>query len=506
MTNAIDTVNSLVWSNALVYLLLGAGAFFTLSTLFLQVRCLPEMVRQLRQGEKSESGVSSFQSLMMSLAGRVGVGNIAGVATAIAFGGPGAVFWMWMVALLGSATSFIECTLGQIYKEKDKDTGEYRGGPAYYVEKAYRHTKAAPFFRVYAILVAVVLVISTSYFMPGVQANGVATAVENAWDVPNWLTGIILASLLAMIIIGGVKRIATFASLVVPCMATVYILFAIVILVVNYQQIPEVFGMIIRAAFDQEAAFSGMLGAAISWGVKRGLYSNEAGQGFGPQPAAAAEVSHPAKQGFVQSCAVYIDTLFVCSATAFIIISTDMFRVFADESEDGAVIYAGEISDNISVGPGFVQSGLDTVFGGFGSSFVAFAIVFFAFTTIMAYYYLAETNATYLNRSIKNGAVRHGLIWGLRVLTLIAVIFGAVSSSGASWSLGDIGAGLTAWFNIIAILILQVPAHKCLWDYRRQKKAGLDPVFDPEALGIKNADFWVERKREREAAAVQHDS
>lgn len=506
MTNAIDTVNSLVWSNALVYLLLGAGAFFTLSTLFLQVRCLPDMLRQLRKGEESENGVSSFQSLMMSLAGRVGVGNIAGVATAIAFGGPGAVFWMWMVALLGSATSFIECTLGQIYKEKDKDTGEYRGGPAYYVEKAYRHTKAAPFFRIYAVVIAVVMVIATSYFMPGVQADGVATAMENAWNVPNWLTGIVLAGLLAVIIIGGVKRIATFASLVVPFMASIYILLAIVILVVNYQQIPEVFGLIFRAAFDQEALFSGMLGAAISWGVKRGLYSNEAGQGFGPQPAAAAEVSHPAKQGFVQAFAVYIDTLFVCSATAFIIISTDMYRVFSDASESGAVVYAGEISDTISVGPGFVQSGLDTVFSGFGSSFVALAIVFFAFTTIMAYYYLAETNATYLNRSIKNATIRHGLIWVLRALTLTAVIVGAVTSSGASWSLGDIGAGLTAWFNIIAILILQVPAHKCLWDYRRQKKAGLDPVFDPEALGIRNADFWVERKREREAVTARPES
>lgn len=497
MSDFIDTLNSLIWSDALVFLLLGAGAFFTLSTVFLQIRCIPDMLRQIKQGEDSDSGVSSFQSLMMSLAGRVGVGNIAGVATAIAFGGPGAVFWMWAVALLGSATSFIECTLGQIYKEKDQDTGEYRGGPAYYVEKAYKHTKAAPFFKVYAIAIALVMVIATSYFMPGVQSNGVAVAVDQAWGVDTWITGIFLAILLAVIIIGGVKRIATFASLVVPFMATIYIVIALIVLFANYSQIPEVFGMIFRAAFDQEALFSGMMGSAIAWGVKRGLYSNEAGQGFGPQPAAAAEVSHPAKQGFVQAFAVYIDTLFVCSATAFIIISTDMYRVYDNESESGGVIYAGDLPANVTVGPGYVQSGLDSFAAGVGPSFVALAILFFAFTTIMAYYYLAETNAVYLNRMIKNPVLRRALIWALRLLTIVAVLVGAVSTSGASWALGDVGAGLTAWFNIIAILILQVPAHKCLWDYRRQKKAGLDPEFDPEALGIKNADFWVERKRQR---------
>ena len=494
MADFIDSLNGIIWSNWLVYLCLGAGAYFTLVTLFLQIRCLPDMIQQLKAGESSEQGISSFQSLMISLAGRVGVGNIAGVATAIAFGGPGAVFWMWLVALLGSATSFVECCLAQIYKEPDRDTGEYRGGPAFYIEKAYKHTSARPFMLVYAVIFAICMLLATSYFMPGIQANGVSAAVDNAWGVNVWISAAVMAVLLGFIIIGGVKRIANFASMVVPFMAGIYIIVAIIVLFANASDIPHVFGMIFRAAFDKEAAFSGMLGAAIMWGVKRGIYSNEAGQGTGPQSAAAAEVSHPAKQGFVQAFAVYVDTLFVCSATAFIILSTDMYKVFDGQSEDGDVIYAGSLPDGVPVGPGFVQEGLNSFASGLGPSFVALAIMFFAFTTVLAYYYMAEVNFAYLMRWVKSESARKVILWGLRVLIIIAVFVGATTTPGTAWALGDIGVGATAWLNIVAILFLQVPALKALWDYRRQKKAGLDPQFDPEALGIKNADFWVERK------------
>lgn len=506
MDDIITSLNDVIWSNWLVYLCLGAGVYFTLATVFLQVRCFPDMIRQLKAGEDSDAGISSLQSLMISLAGRVGVGNIAGVATAIAFGGPGAVFWMWIVAFLGSATSYIECCLAQIYKEKDQDTGEYRGGPAYYIEKAYRHTAARPFALVYAIVFAVLMILATSYFLPGVQANGVATAVGNAWTVPTWVTALGMVVLLGIIVIGGVKRIAWFATMVVPFMAGIYILVAIIILFVNAPQIPEVFGMIFRSAFDKEAAFSGLLGFAILWGVKRGIYSNEAGQGTGPQSAAAAEVSHPAKQGFVQAFAVYVDTLLVCSATAFIIISTDMFRVYEGGSDEDSVVYAGAIGDSVEVGPGFVQSALDLYTSGLGGSFVALAVLFFAFTTIVAYYYMAEVNFTYLNRWIKSEKMRTVVIWFLRVLILVSVWVGATTTPGNAWALGDIGVGTTAWLNILAILVLQVPALKCLWDYRRQKKAGREPQFDPEALGIKNADFWVERKAAMVADGTWHEA
>ncbi|WP_175934312.1 sodium:alanine symporter family protein [Corynebacterium sp. Marseille-P4321] len=496
MEAVLSTLDGIIWSKWLVYLCLGAGIYFTAVTLFMQVRCIPDMLRQLSRGESSEAGISSFQSLMISLAGRVGVGNIAGVSTAIAFGGPGAVFWMWIVAFLGSATSYIECCLAQIYKERDRDTGEYRGGPAYYIEKAYSHTAAGGFAKVYAVIFAICMILATSYFLPGIQANGVASAVNNAWGVNVWISAAVMAVLLGFIIIGGVKRIANFASMVVPFMAVLYIIFAIVVMVMNADQIPHVFSMIFNAAFDKEAAFSGMLGAAIMWGVKRGIYSNEAGQGTGPQSAAAAEVSHPAKQGFVQSFAVYVDTLFVCTATAFIILSTDMYRVFEGQSEDGAVIYEGSLPGDIPVGPGFVQEGLNTFGAGFGASFVALAIMFFAFTTVLAYYYMAEVNFAYLNRWVKNPGARTAIIWILRALIIVAVLVGATSTPGTAWALGDIGVGATAWLNIVAILFLQVPALRCLWDYRRQKKAGFDPQFDPQALGIKNATFWEDRKAE----------
>ena len=502
MANFLDALNSIIWSPALVFLCLGAGVYFTVVTRGLQVRCIPDMLRQISKGEKSDDGVSSFQSLMVSLSGRVGVGNIAGVSTAIAFGGPGAVFWMWAVALLGSSTSFTECTLAQIYKEKDQDTGEYRGGPAYYIEKAYKHTKAAPFMMVYGILFAIAMILATSYFLPGIQANAVAAAAETAWGVNSTWAAVVLAGILAIIIIGGVKRIANFATLVVPFMAVIYIGISIVVMLINYSQIPEVFGLIFKSAFNLEAGFSGMLGVAIMWGVKRGIYSNEAGQGTGPQSAAAAEVSHPAKQGFVQSFAVYIDTLFVCSATAFMIISTDMYTVFRGESEDGEVVYQGSLPDDVAVGPGFVQSGLDSVFSGWGPTFIAVSIAFFAFTTVLAYYYMSEVNLTYFNRWVKSRPIRRGLVWALRILIIVSVIVGATTTPGSAWALGDIGVGTTAWLNIIAIIFLQVPALKVLKDYEKQKKAGKDPEFDPEAVGIKNADFWVDRKNARAAAQV----
>lgn len=493
MTDVIDTINGLVWSPALVFLCLAGGLYFTFTTKFLQIRLLPDMARLLVAGEKSDNGISSFQSLMMSLAGRVGTGNIAGVATAIAFGGPGAVFWMWVMAFFGSATSFVECTLAQIYKEQDRDTGEYRGGPAYYIEKAYSHTKFAPFMTAFAILFALTIIPSTSYFMAGVQANGIASAMNNAWGTDTLIVGLAIAAVLAVIIVGGVKRIATFASMVVPFMATIYIATAIAILVINYDSIPDVFGLIFKSAFNLEAGFAGMVGSAIMWGVKRGIFSNEAGQGFGPHHAAAAEVSHPAKQGLVQAFAVYIDTLFVCSATAFIIISTDMYKVFEGESEDGVVRYEGSLPDGIEAGPGYVQEGLNTIVQGIGPSFVAIALAFFAFTTILSYYYMSETNVTYLGRFVSNKTARLSMAWALRLMILVAVVVGAGATGAEAWALGDIGAGSVAWLNMIGILILQVPALKALKDYQQQKKHGNDPEFNPARADIVNADFWEKR-------------
>ncbi|MDN5693161.1 MAG: alanine:cation symporter family protein [Micrococcaceae bacterium] len=490
----IGTLNDVIWSLPLIYLCLAVGLYFTVRSMFLQFVNIPDMIRQLREGEDSKDGTSSLQSLMMSLAGRVGMGNIGGVATAIAFGGPGAVFWMWAMALLGAATSFIESTLGQIYKERDRDTGEYRGGPAYYFTKAYSHKPWGKALVVYGVLFAIVTIFATSYFLPGVQANGVAAAVEQAWNVEPWIVAVAMVILLAFIVLGGVKRIATFAVYVVPVMAVLYIVLALIILFLNADQIPVVFGSIFSSAFGMDAVFGAIVGLAIQWGVRRGVYSNEAGQGTGPHAAAAAEVSHPAKQGFVQAFAVYIDTLFVCSATAFIIISTGAYRVYEGESEAGAVIFeGGSLPATASVGPAYVQSGFDAMFSGFGPTFVAVALAFFAFTTIVAYYYMAEVNLVFITRNFSNPLFRRVALRALQGLILVSVAYGAVATTGAAWGLGDIGVGSMAWLNIIGILLLQGPALKALKDFRAQKRQGLDPQFDPRPLGIHNATFWEER-------------
>ncbi|MDH5834587.1 alanine/glycine:cation symporter family protein [Luteimonas kalidii] len=476
MEQIVNTLNSWIWSPPLIWLCLGAGLYFTIRTRFLQVRGVPEMIRLMLSGEKSPAGVSPFQALALSLSGRVGIGNIAGVATAIYFGGPGAVFWMWVVAFLGASTAYVESTLGQIYKETD-DKGQYRGGPAYYIEKAMGQ-------RWYAWLFALVTVVATGVLLPGVQANGIAASMTNAWDIPPTATATLLVVALGFIIFGGVKRIAAFAQVVVPFMALAYILVALVIMFINYAQIPEMFLLVFRSAFGMEAAFGAVLGLAIEWGVKRGIYSNEAGQGTGPHAAAAAEVSHPAKQGYVQAFSVYVDTLLVCSATAFMILSTGMYNV---TGPDGAMLY--QALPGVEVGPGFAQNAVESILPGYGAPFVALALLFFAFTTILAYYYMAETNIAYINRRIH----RPWTIFLLRLALLAAVTFGTLRSAEMAWSLGDIGVGLMAWLNIIAILILQRPALVALRDYEAQKKAGLDPTFDPEALGIRNAAFWRKR-------------
>lgn len=469
----LNALNGLIWSPALIYLCLGVGLYFSFRTRFMQVRGVREMVRLMWVGGSSDAGVSSFQAFAMSLSGRVGIGNIAGVATAIAAGGPGAVFWMWVMAFLGASTAFVESTLAQIYKEKD-DEGRYRGGPAYYIEKAMGQ-------RWYAWLFAVVTIIATGLLLPGVQANGIATSMNVAWGVAPWVIAPLLALALALIIFGGVKRIAHFAQIVVPFMAIAYLLVALTIMALNIEQVPVMLALVFKSAFGLDSAFGAVLGLAVQWGVKRGIYSNEAGQGTGPHAAAAAEVSHPAKQGYVQAFSVYVDTLLVCSATAFMILSTGMYNV---AGPDGAMIVNN--LPGIEAGPGFAQAAVESVLPGYGAGFVALALLFFAFTTIVAYYYMAETNIAYINRKMH----RPWMILVLRIAILGAVIMGVMRSTGAAWTLGDIGVGLMAWLNLIAILILQKPALIALRDFERQMKAGVDPTFDPDALGIRNADFW----------------
>ena len=493
MQEFVDTLNSIIWSNALIFLALGAGLFFSIQTRFLQVRLLREMVRLIFSGKSSEKGISTFQALSVSLSGRVGTGNIAGVAAAIAFGGPGAVFWMWIVAFFGASTAYVESTLGQIYKEEDK--GQYRGGPAYYIEKAMGA-------KWYAISFAIITIIATGMLLPGVQANAIGNAVVEALGEGSIIETIIgplstttitvtsvILVILGFIIFGGVKRIANFTQVVVPFMALSYVSIAFIIIALNITRLPEIINLIISDAFSPIAG----MGAAIGWGVKRGIYSNEAGQGTGPHAAAAAEVEHPAQQGIVQAFSVYIDTLIVCSATAFMILMTRSYNVCSDAACKTNLIIQNISLDKDPNSPDFTQYALESVIPGVGAPFVAIALFFFAFTTILAYYYIAETNIAYLRRSLKIP----GMMFILKIVMLISVFYGSVKTASIAWGLGDIGVGLMGWFNIIGILIiyfLAKPSLIALKDYEEQrKKQTIKYSFNPISLGIKGADFWEKR-------------
>ena len=473
----INTVNGWVWSPALVVLCLAAGLYFSFGTRFVQVRRFGEMARLLFSTDKKQkTGITSFQAFAMALSGRVGTGNIVGVATAIGYGGPGAIVWMWIIAFLGAGSAFAEATLAQIYKENHK--GEYRGGPAYYIEKGLKS-------KWLAVVFAVCAVVACGVFLPPVQANGIAISFANTLSInPAWI-GLGVALLIGIVVIGGVKRIANVAQIVAPFMAILYILLSIVILIVHASEVPAVFGDMIRSAFGMNEIFGGILGSTIAWGVKRGIYSNEAGQGTAPIVAAAAKVSHPVKQGLVQAFSVYVDTLLVCTATAVMILACKTYNVF---DADGSLLYTSTVAQLGEPDVSYTTAAINTLLGAkIGGLVVSIALFFFAFTTIMAYYYYAETNLVYL---FGKGRKEHVLIWVLRVLLILAVFYGSVNKASMIWSLGDIGVGAMAWINIVAILLLSMIPFRALRSYEKQKKAGKEPEFDPNELNIKNADFW----------------
>lgn len=485
MNEVITNINAVVWSPALIALCLGVGLYFSVRSRFLQVRHFREMLRLMWEGKSSEQGVSSFQALTMTLAGRVGTGNIAGVATAITFGGPGAVFWMWMMAFLGASSAFVESTLGQVYKESVNN--QFRGGPAFYIEKGLGMKR-------YALTFAIATIFACGVLLPGVQANSIAEGLNTAMGIDPNITAAGLAIALGFIIFGGVKRIAHFAEIVVPFMALGYIIVAVVVVFLNIHQLPEVLRLIFSSAFGMDAGFGAILGMAVMWGVKRGIYSNEAGQGTGPHASSAAEVTHPAKQGLVQGFSVYVDTLLVCSATAFMLLITGQYNV---EAPDGSRMFTGV--QGVAAGPGYVQTALENAMPGFGAVFIAIALLFFAFTTLVAYYYIAETNIAYINRKVN----RPWFSFALKMAIIGATIYGAVKTAEVAWGLGDMGVGIMAWLNLIAIVMLHKVAFKCLRDYEAQKALGKDPEFNPAALGIENADYWVKRVAEQGAQEVQ---
>ncbi|MBR4788043.1 MAG: alanine:cation symporter family protein [Bacteroidales bacterium] len=474
----ITTLSGWVWSPALVCLCLGAGLFFSLLTRFVQVRKIREMIRLLFSTDKSQKvGISSFQAFAMALSGRVGTGNIVGVATAIGYGGPGAIVWMWIIAFLGAGSAFVEATLAQIYKVNHN--GQFRGGPAYYIERGLR-------CKWLAILFAVCSILACGLLMPPVQSNGIAIAFANSMRISPAIVGLVTALILGLVIIGGVKRIAHVAQIVAPFMAILYILLAFAVLICHASAIPAVLSDMFRSAIGTHEVFGGILGSTIAWGVKRGIYSNEAGQGTGPIVAGAAKVSHPVKQGLVQAFSVYVDTLLVCTATAVMLLATQTYNVI--NAETGAVLFQSPYplgEPDVS----YTSTAIGTLLGpNLGNIVIAVALAFFAFTTIMAYYYYAETGIVYL---FGKGRKEHLAVWILRIAILVAVFYGSLKKASVAWSLGDIGVGAMAWINIIAILLLFPKAIRALRDYEKQQKEGYEPYFDPDKLHIENAEYWT---------------
>ena len=449
----IDSANDLLWSYIMIAALLLCAAYFTLRSGFVQFRMIGEMFRQLinsteRRRDEGVKHISPFEAFVVSLASRVGTGNLAGVATAVAVGGPGAVFWMWIIALLGAANAFVESTLAQLYKRRSADS--YIGGPAYYIEWGLK-------CRPMAILFSVLTIVTFGFAFNTVQSNTLCEAVENAFGIDRLYIGIAITVSTLIIIFGGIQRIAKVSSVVVPVMAVGYILLAFVVVAMNIGSLPEVLKTIINSAFGVEQVVGGGMGAAVMQGIKRGLFSNEAGMGSAPNAAATASTSHPVKQGLIQTLGVFTDTLIICSCTAFIILAS-------------GVELGGELD-----GVRLTQEALTSQIGITGRIFVAVAIFFFAFSSIFGNYYYGEANVRFITSS-------------RRVLNIYRIIVGAMVMGGAMmslkmvWSLADLTMGLMTLCNIVALVLLGRQALLLLDDYRRQKREGKDPVFEKRAI------------------------
>ncbi|MDF2037626.1 alanine/glycine:cation symporter family protein [Cytobacillus oceanisediminis] len=453
-----------LWSYVLIIMLIGLGLYFTVRTKFVQIRMIGEMFRLLGEGAVKKKGVSSFQAFCISTASRVGTGNLAGVAIAISLGGPGAVFWMWLIALIGSASAFVESTLAQIYKVEDKKTGTFRGGPAYYMEKALNA-------RWMGILFAIMVSISFGLAFNSVQANTITNAFHHAFGFDMYWTGLGITAVAAFIIFGGIKRIVKAAEWMVPPMAGMYILLAVYVMAKNFGELPQVFSLIFQNAFGLNEAVGGGFGAAMMMGIKRGLFSNEAGMGSAPIAAATADVSHPVKQGLIQSLGVFVDTMVICSSTAFIIL---LSGVYTSSESNGIVL---------------TQSALNAEIGPWATIFIAILILMFAFSSIVGNYYYGESNISF----IKSGKVWLTL-YRLAVIGMVA--FGSLASLDIVWGLADVFMGIMAVINLVAIALLGKIAFAALNDYRKQKQAGKNPVFSVSNIeGLKNVEYWEADKQ-----------
>jgi len=457
----LSTLNDILWSYVLVVALVGVGLLYTVSSRFVQFRYFGRMFSVLRGALHHERGrVSSFQALVVSVAGRVGAGNIAGVAVAITLGGPGAIFWMWVIGLMGMATSFFECSLAQLFKRQQTD-GTFRGGPAYYLSRGVRQ-------RALAVIYSILLLLTFGFGFNALQSYVVATSVQASFGVPTWASGALLVALLGAIIFGGIRRIARVAEIIVPLMALGYLLSALLVLGLNLPAVPGALLSIVKGAFGLDSAVGGGLGVAIMQGVKRGLFSNEAGLGSAPNVAAVAYVPHPANQGIVQAFSVFIDTLVMCTCTALIILLSGVYQPGVDGVE----------------GVALTQASLAEHLGVWGGQFVSVALVLFAFSSIMYNYYLGENSLSYLREQDR------ALLTGYRALVLVLVFWGSSQDLGTVFGFADLTMGLLGLVNLVGLIWMYRIGMRLLRDYDTQLASGGEPRLDPAAF----ADLDIDRE------------
>ena len=466
MEKLLSAVNGILYYPILIIVLLACGFYFTIRTKFIQFGLLGEAFKVIKEKPGGKDDVSSFQALMVSTASRVGTGNIVGVSNAICLGGPGAVFWMWIIALIGGASAFIESTLAQIYKKRGADGVSY-GGPSYYIENALGS-------RGLGVLFAIALIATYAVGFNMLASFNLQDSFR-VYDfyVPgktSWMIGAVLAILAGYCILGGGKRIIKYTSLLVPIMGVIFVIMALVMIVINIKNIPAMFGMIFEDAFNFRAIFGGVAGSCLVEGIKRGLYSNEAGMGSAPNAAASASVSHPVKQGLVQMISVFLDTLVICSATAFMALSSGIVP-----SEDLA-------------GAPFVQASLSTVFGSYGNLFITISLALFAFTTLLGNLYYVDSCLTYLNKKTPSKT----FMLCYRIIATILIFVGAGMKMSLAWDIADFLMGVMCLINIPSIIILGGTALKALEDYKEQREEGKNPAFKAEAIGIDTSklDYW----------------
>lgn len=458
LQNMVGVTNDFLWSKLLIIMLVSCGIYFTFKSKFVQFRMLKEMVRVLMEGKTgSKDNISPFQAFCIGMAARVGTGNITGIAIAIALGGPGAVFWMWIIAIISSASSFIESTLAQVYKVKDKNG--FRGGPSYYMEQGLNK-------RWMGVLFSILITLAFGLVFNSVQSNTVTIAFENSFGTDRLTVGIIMALAFAAIIFGGVTRIAKMAEYKVMILAVLYIGVALFVVATNITKMPEILSLIVQNAFGFKQIAGGSIGAALMNGVKRGLFSNEAGMGSAPNVAATATTSHPVKQGLIQAFGVLTDTLVVCTSTAFIILLSNAYK---QPGLSGIALTQAALSEHI---------------GSWASGCLAIFVFLFGFGALIGNYYYGETNIRFLHTS---------KVWVIlyRISVLAMIIFGAVAKIQLVWDLADLFMGLMVIVNLIAIALLSKIAFAALHDYMQQKKAGKDPVFYKDSIkGLENIEGW----------------